>query len=104
MYDCLHRLYDDFYRTDTKLVGLKPNVIVLINYPMRTPYAKSFKRSELKTVSQVLDKVVQMYKHAYKNAMTTNPYGIWGHDMGDLTIGAVLVSKDGSQITVGVDS
>lgn len=109
---------------------LAPNKVykLIIDYPLQNPYTQEIKTSKKgMTLREVLNIAVDAYKKIYKEekktsklkeesiaernkgktrlqnrASTDGIYGIWGHDLSDLTITNIIVK--GNKIYLSVDS
>lgn len=109
---------------------LAPNKVykLIIDYPLQNPYTQEIKTSKKgMTLREVLNIAVDAYKKIYKQekktsklkeesiaerskgktrlqnrASTDGIYGIWGHDLSDLTITNIIVK--GNKIYLSVDS
>jgi hypothetical protein len=102
---------------------LKPNKVytLIIDYPVTNKYSASFTTPKTGlTRIQLVNLICRHYRKMYKeeekdvngptgnipgmfNRATSNGrYGIWGHDIGDLTLHSAYIK--GNIITLGVDS
>lgn len=118
------RYPEEVKRVDPAEFILKPytKYELEIDYPLSTPFKASFDTGE-NGLSRydLMSFCVECYKAIYKqeeetskvepanipgmyNRNTTNgQYGIWGHDIGDLTIHTFYIDNN-NKITLGVDS
>ena len=84
-------------------IVIKPNkeFTLVIDYPLSKPFTIKLK-SGTKGITRegMVNRIVKYYKKVYANA---SKYGIWGHDLGDLVLGSVILFPDGT-VRLGVDS
>jgi len=105
-----------------KEIILSPNTeyTLKIDYPLNNPFVNKFKTGKKgMTRQEFVDMACEAYQYIYKiedgdevpghipgmyNRVTTDgEFGIWGHDIGDLTICTLYIDED-NLITLGVDS
>jgi len=79
---------------------------LLIDYPLDCPA-----RFKIKTgknglnLAGLLGKIGKLYEEIYEaDDQGDDRYGIYGHDIGDLSLGGIIVDHDKMLITLGVDS
>jgi hypothetical protein len=95
---------------------------LVIDYPLNKPFKGTFKTpSNGMNRQQFAELATKTYQMIYKieedqegptpnipgmyNRQTSNgPFGIWGHDIGDLTIHTLYVDEVNAVIELGVDS
>lgn len=46
---------------------------------------------EFRTLHELVDEIREAYQFVYKDADKGNPFGIWGHDIGDLRIEGIEI-------------
>jgi hypothetical protein len=82
---------------------IKPNVIVApymrikinFDFPLNAPACLEFESDSLEGFSRLdfYRAIVDGYKHIYEAENSENPYGVWGHPIGDLFVENVLQIK-----------
>jgi len=96
-----------------EVLDIKPGLYTMkISYPLSKPHVIEIKINEEGITRQALmDIAAQGYHYVYsfikkemKDKPTYNFFGIWGHDIGDLTIHTFYVNDETNQISLGVDS
>jgi hypothetical protein len=93
--------YLPYYNGD---VSLLPNKIytLTIDYPLNTPLKVLIASGKQGMgLAPLLVQIGKAYHKAYSN---DNKYGIWGHDMGDLTLESIKVNHLTKSITLSVGS
>jgi hypothetical protein len=53
---------------------------------------------------RLVKEIGKSYQKIYKDADTTNPYNVWGHDVGDLVIERISVDYVSKKIKLAVGS
>lgn len=73
------------YDEDYKDIDFKRKIKgrMAIDYPIEN-YVEF--EVEFKTLHELVDEIRKAYQFIYKDADKGNPFGIWGHDIGDLWI------------------
>ena len=113
---------DEKKNVDEKEVVLQAGAYTLvIDYPLETPFKKSFVVGvKGMTRRALVNLIVKSYKKVYADEDTAvgdpghipgmfnrqrseGPYGIWGHDLGDLMLSCATVKRNGD-IELEVDS
>lgn len=105
---------DDCYNEDCvkSVRELDPEEVVLpmrqyvirLDYPTRVPFHTDLiVNGDGLTRRELVSAIVEAYRNLYKSAKGKNPYGVYGHDIGDLMLASADVSGN-AIITVGVDS
>lgn len=110
--------YEVYIDEDQQILKSNKTYELIIDYPVQTPMVSKIKGP--KTLRQVVDFAVKQYRKMYKeedktsskkaskiprmwNRQSTNgKYGIYGHDLSDLSIDSVII-KD-SKIYLSVSS
>lgn len=74
---------------------------VIVSYPLNSHYMFTIikPKSKQMTIAGIAWKIAQIYKSIYENP---NKYGVWGHDIQDLTIESITIV--GNKVYTSVSS
>ena len=75
---------------------------VTLDYPLDTKY--KFPVKGPKTVEQLAKRVARAYEKIYESKESQDEWGVWGHDIDDLTICGFKVDLVKRKITVDIGS
>lgn len=78
------------YEEDYEDIDFKKSIKarMTIDYPVEN-YVEF--EVEFKTLHELVDEIRRAYHFVYKDADKGNPFGIWGHDIGDLWIEGISI-------------
>jgi hypothetical protein len=79
----------------------KEEIFIQFDYPLETPAVMKFKDKNGFDLAKIIQCIIEGYVNIYKSE---EKYGIWGHEINDLSIEAILYDEKKNLVTMSIGS